>query len=123
MGPLAWDLNPDNLSAPGVECTIAGILTCPVSRSNVPSCLSGLVQTLTATAIACPVRAKQGLVHLDRQIATVYEPLSETLLPCFVLEMFACFVVQLLVIFHKINNCLLVTVCKIHICHVTPLVA
>ena len=36
----------------------------------------------------CPLRLKSGLAHLDRQVATVGDPLPVTLLPCFVLKMF-----------------------------------
>ena len=121
--PWAWDLNLTTCLAPCVECATSGIQTCPVSTSDVPSSLLGLVQTLTVSACHnSPLRLKTGLAHLDRQLVTVGESLPETLLPCFVFELFIFFVVQLLVMFHEISFCLLVRVCKKYIGHVALLV-
>ena len=61
---------------------------------------------------------KPGLAHLDRQIATVGEPLPKTFLPCFVLKMFISVVVQLLMV----HNCLLIWVRQVDIGYVPLLV-
>ena len=67
-------------------------------------CLSRL--GLHKLAIMCPLQLKPGLAH--RWLATVGEPIREKLLPCFVLEIYTSPVVQLLMVIHKVHNCLLI---------------
>ena len=60
---------------------------------------------------------------LSRQLATVSELLPETLLHCFVLEIFISLVVQLLTVLHTVHNRLLVGISKIDVsCIVTVMV-
>ena len=123
LAPQAWDLNLDDLLSPCVLCAPSGIQTCPVSNSDIPSSPSGPVQTLIASASRnISLRLKPGLAHLDRQLATVGELLPDTLLPCFVLEKFISFVVQLLMI-HQVNNRLLIRISEIDVGHVPLLVS
>ena len=56
---------------------------------------------LCQLAVMFPLPLKLGLAHLDRQLVTVGEHLPETLLLCFVLEMFVSLVVQLLMVFQS----------------------
>ena len=63
----------------------------------------------------CPLRVKPSLAHLDRQLATPGELLPERLLPRFVLEMYTCLVVQLLMVLHKVHNSLLISISQIDI--------
>ena len=80
----------------------------PVSSSDIPlpPSESSRLQ-LHQFAVMCPLRLKLGLAHLDRQLMTVGKPLTETFLPCFVLEMFISLIVQLLMLLHKVPNSLI----------------
>ena len=71
----------------------------------------------------CPLQVKPGPAHLDRPLVTLGKLLPEKLLPCFVHEMFASLVVQLIVVLHEVHNGLLVRISEIDIGHVPFLVS
>ena len=56
---------------------------------------------LCELAVTCPLRLNSGISYLDRQLATVGEPVPGILIPCFVREKFISLVVQLLVVLHN----------------------
>ena len=68
-------------------------------------------------------KSNQVLHTLTRRFTTVGEPLPETLLPCFVLEMIISLVKQLLKVLHKVYNSLLIWVCQVCVCHVPLLIS
>ena len=73
---------------------------------------------IVSVSVMCPLRVIPGLAHLDRQLTTLGELLPETLLPCFVLEMFISHVIQLLVVLHKLHNGLVIRIREINVGHV-----
>ena len=66
----------------------------------------------------CTVRLTPGLAHIGRQVATVGKPLLDILPPCFVIKTFISFVVQLLVVLHKVHKSLLILVSQVDVSHV-----
>ena len=108
LAPWNSDLKPDDLlSSLHLMCNKVKFILNPVLPFR--HLFWGLTRLqLCELVVKCLLRLKPGLAHLDRQLVTVGEPLPETFLPCFDLKMFISFVVQLLVVLHKVYNILLI---------------